>query len=62
MKNYQQFMIKAKPVGECVKYIESIDYYQKHKCPIDDNLRRWETNDLRILMAQGCCYLITLTA
>lgn len=55
-------MTKSKPVAESVKYIESIEFYQNYKCPIDDNVRRWEPNDIRILIAQGCCYLITLIA
>jgi len=59
MKNYKNFMLKSKSLGDSVKYIESIDFYKSYKCKItEQNVNLWDTDDMRIILTQGCIYLI----
>lgn len=59
LKCYKNHMIKQRSLGDSVKYLESYDYLLSKKCQIDDPLK-WSEDDLRVLMAQGVCYLMSV--
>lgn len=59
LKCYKNHVMKQQSLGETVKYLESYDYFLSKKCTVDDP-SKWSTDDLRVVLAQGVCYVMSV--
>lgn len=58
MKSYKNFVVKKQPLDKSVKYIESFDFLMNKKCEVAEGAT-WTLEDIRILLAQSVCYLLS---
>lgn len=61
MKSYKGFMVKKQTLDKSVKYIESFEYLMGKKCEVAD-VNQWNLEDIRILIGQSVCYLLSVAA
>lgn len=48
-------------MGDSVKYIDSYDFLMGRKCEVDpSDFSKWNLEDIRILLAQSVCHLISV--
>lgn len=60
LKSYKWHLTKKKALGESVKYIDSFEFLmEKRLNPNRDDMTRWTLEDIRVLLAQSVCYLIS---
>lgn len=61
LKSYKHSLTKKKPLGDSVKYVNSYDFLMSKKCEVQANdPLRWTLEDIRILLAQSVCHLISV--
>ena len=54
-------MVKKQSLDNSVKYIESFDYLMNKKCQVAE-VSQWSLQDIRIIIAQSVCYLLSKAA
>lgn len=59
LKSYKHSVTKKKPLGESVKYIDSYDFLMGKKVDVVDP-EKWTHEDIRVLLAQSVCHLISI--
>lgn len=59
LKTYKKVIIKQKPAPESLKYLEDYDNLMKKRCAVQD-VEQWKLDDMRIILAQGVCSLISI--
>lgn len=61
MKSYKAFMVKKQSLDNSVKYIESFQFLMNKKSEVQEP-NQWRLEDIRIIIAQSVCYLLSKAA